>query len=266
MGRGFRSAAFAAVLSSISGIAIAAEGGSDGDAAEAEPAAAANAERSTAAGMFLPWTVSPRGADQRAIVQMQGGYDGARAGSTFEAATEARVIGPLSLRAGATYSDATRDMRPVFGLKLPVLSQGRHGVDGAVLVSYRGESFNLRPSIDATLAVGRRFDRLALFANLTYQQGLSDNERAGDARVAAMYRVQRRLAVGWDSRFRVDLERQQPEPAGEADYDLVSGPLLSVPVGPVAVTAQGGASMLKLKGGAPMKAGAVANLGVGAVF
>src|SRR5262245_31236237 len=56
-------------------------------------------------GLFLPFSLAPRVDTQAALVTTVAGYDGARQAAILQAAAEVHLGGPLSLRAGAVYSD-----------------------------------------------------------------------------------------------------------------------------------------------------------------
>jgi hypothetical protein len=228
----------------------------------------AAAEPTAAAGSFLPWTVSarPPGAGGRGFLTLGGGYDAARGAGVGQASAEAQVWGPLSLRLGGFYSEASRSLRPDAGLKLGLLSQAKHGVDGALAVSYRAEGFNLKPSVEALAAVGRQIGRTNLLANAAFGAGLDEGERYGDVRLAALRRLGSAVYAGLDARARFDLELEFPEPAGEPELELQAGPVLTVPVGRLAVTAYGGLSVVRFREGEAALVGATGGLNVGSVF
>jgi hypothetical protein len=233
------------------------------DGAARPPSSAA---ASSAAGTFLPWTLSAHSGPQRGFLTLGGGYDSARGAGLATASAEVQMWGPLSLRLGGFYSEAARTLRPDVGVKLGVLSQRAHGLDGAVSLAYRAEGFNLKPALEALAAVGRQIGRTTLVANLAYGQGLEEGERYGDARVAALHRIGRAVYAGLDARARADLELELPEPAGEPELELQAGPVLTVPIGHVAVTAYGGLSVVKLREGEQNLVGAAGGLNVASVF
>jgi hypothetical protein len=231
-------------------------------------APATSAQATAAAGSFLPWTVSarPPGQGGRGFFTLGGGYDTARGAGVGQASAEAQVWGPLSLRLGGFYSEAARTLRPDVGLKLGLLSQAAHGVDGAVALSYRAEGFNLRPAVEALAAVGRQIGRTSLLANVAYGQGLEQGERYGDVRLAALRRLGSAVYAGLDARARFDLELEFPEPSGEPELELQAGPVLTVPVGRLAFTAYGGLSVVRFREGEAPLTGATGGLNVGSVF
>src|SRR5262249_9175832 len=93
---------------------------------------------------LLPETVSARVSDDRVTATAWGGDDGARGAPLLTATAEARIVGRLVLVAGAGYSadvPGASTLRPQLGLRVEVLDQARHGVDGAVAVTVRQDLF-----------------------------------------------------------------------------------------------------------------------------
>jgi hypothetical protein len=256
-------AALALCAAALSPVAAGAE---PQDAAPPGEGAAADAGRSARTGAFLPFTMSARSDTQRALVSMQGGYDTARAGPVFQSVVEAQVAGPLSLRAGGSYLGPSGQLRPDVGAKLDLLRQGRHGVDLAFAAGYEAQGFNLTPAIAARVALARTSGATTLLGNLGYGVGTEQGEHHGDARLAALRRVGRNLHLGLDSRFRVDLERDQDEPAGEPDWELVAGPAASYALGRFVISASGGVSVLQLRLQDDRHLGVLGTMGLGAVF
>jgi hypothetical protein len=254
----------AAVVSMAAGLSALPASSRAADDAEARPPSSAAA--SSAAGTFLPWTMSARTDRQRGFLTLGGGYDSARQAGLATASAETQLWGPLSLRLGGFYSEAARTLRPDVGVKLGALRQEAHGLDGAVSLSYRAEGFNLKPALEALAAVGRQVGRTTLVANLAFGQGLEEGERYGDVRLAALHRIGRAVHAGLDARARADLELDFPEPAGEPELELQAGPVLTVPIGRVAVTAYGGLSVVRFREGEESLVGATGGLNVGSVF
>lgn len=217
---------------------------------------------------LTPSQIGPGRAAPLVYVGVEGGWDGPRQGALMETNLEAPVVGPLSFRAGAATNPIDGRARPSFALKVDLLTQGRHGVDGAVYGGYRGQGFNLVPAVEMGIAVGRHFQRLSLLSSLAYGQGLEQGERYGDVRVAGLLRVNRRmnLNVGLDARARFDLERDADEPAGEAGFDGVAGPIVVWGIGRFAISGQTGVGVVSMRTGGPTRVGATSRLGVGASF
>ncbi|MES1172157.1 MAG: hypothetical protein ABUL77_02880 [Bacteroidota bacterium] len=228
----------------------------------ASPQAADSAD----SGGFLGWTMSARNAAPRAIAYVQGGYDAARKGAAFESRVEARIMGPVALRLGGSYVGPNGDVRPLFAVKVDTLNQEAHGIDLAISAGYEPHGFNTVSAVGVLVAVGRRFGDLNVIGNVGYGLGLKEGERYGDGRLAGIYRVGRRLHLGLDSRFRIDLERDADEPAGEPDWELVSGPVAAVTAGRFLFSAGGGLSAIRFRANNESHVGAIGQLGVGAVF
>lgn len=249
------------------GVTSEARGAADADRVEGLRASAA---RAADAGTFSPWSIAPRNDTQRALFQASGGYDAARRGAVFESTIEVQVLGLLSLRAGAASVERNAEpnagVRPSLAARFDVLRQEGHGVDLAVLSGYESYGFNLVPAIATRVAVGRGWDRLRVLLNAGYGAGLKLGEHAGEVRGALFYRLASRVRVGFDSRARVDLERDDDEPAGEPEWDVVAGPVATVTFGSFAVTASTGVSAVRRRFAPRTDLGAAGTLSVGAVF
>lgn len=234
--------------------------GRDNPNADADVGAAAHGGEG---GMLLPFTISPRTDTQRAVVRALGGYDSARRSTQFEAVGDVTVIGPLALRVGAMYTQKPdNNFRPTVGARVQALSQERFGVDLGVGLFYRPEGFTeAEGEIELAISVGRRFGRLATYANLIYGQDPEAAERDGELRLGALYAVTSALQAGLDSRLRFDLgsEEGKRKAEGGAEYDVIVGPTASYALGPVAAIAHAGLSVF---GVSPARAGVVALLGV----
>jgi hypothetical protein len=142
-------------------------------------------------------------------------------------------------------------MRPTIGARLQVLSQQRHGVDGSVSVLYRAEGFTEpEGEIEGVFGVGRRIGRTALIANLAYGQDPEGRERDGEVRLAALARIVDRLHLGLDGRWRFDLgsDTAKLQAANEPLYDVDVGPVAALTLGPVALVAHAGASVVRRVG------------------
>jgi len=244
---------------------VQADEGGEGNAKDGEPTERA-ARQSAEAGAFLPWTMGARSDSQRALVYGQGGYDSAQAGAVFETVLEAQLHGRISLRVGGSYLGPSGRFRPEAGLRVDVLRQELHGVDLAVLGVYEAQGFNTVRAVTARVAVSRTLGDTRLVSNLGYGFGLQDGERYGDLRLAGLHALTRSQRVGLDSRFRIDLERDDDEPIGEPDWELVTGPLATYSIDRFVVSATAGLSALKFRLVGTTHMGAIGALGLGAVF
>lgn len=263
--RRFRSRATLAVLVSI-GFAPRVVQAQDDRAGSALPAEV-TAQRSAALGNFSTWTMTARSDTQHGAVRAMGGYDGANEGARFESSAEAQVIQGVALRAAASTSPATEGLGLRFEGKVDALRQEANGVDVAVAGGYEQHGFNEVSAAVATVAVGRSLGRLHLLGNLGYARGIAQTEEHyGSAGVAAVYRVAEPLQIGLDSRFRIDLERDDDEPPGEREWELEAGPTVTVTAGSFALTGGTGvvANRLRLVPGTDV--GAIGYVGVGAAF
>ncbi len=225
-------------------------------------------ERSAADGQYLPLTLAPSVGSVAAVATGYGGYDAARSSAVMVTYADVHVWGPIAVRGGAELSDTVHRLRPSVGARLQLLSQARHGVDGAVAVMYRAEGFNEpEGEIETVLAVGRRVGRTMLIGNVAYGQDPEARERDGELRAAVLVRVGQRADLGMDARWRFDLGSDTAKlmASHEPTYDVDIGPVAALPLGPVALIAHAGVSAFR-RVGENVRVGAVALGGVGASF
>jgi hypothetical protein len=245
------------VVSALAARSAAAEPVATVPAATAAPSAARDSEpdrdmtaiaRSVDEGALLPLTLSPTVGSVPATAIGYGGYDGARARAVGQAFAEVRLWRQLALRGGTELTDASHRLRPTIGARVQVLSQYSHGVDGAVSVFYRAEGFDEpEGEIESVFAVGRRVGRMTLIANLAYGQDPDGNERDGEVRLAAITQVGAHLNVGVDGRWRFDLGSQTAKlrASNEPTYDVDAGPVAALTLGPIALVAHAGLSVVR---------------------
>jgi len=216
-------------------------------------------------GDILPSTLAPRVGSAAALGFGFAGYDGARSSPIGAAVAEVRVWGPFAVRGGAEYSTERKEARPTIGGRVQFLRQERHGIDGSLSVFYRPEGFTEpEGEIESFVSLGRRFERVSLLGNLVYGQDPEGNERDGEIRLASLYGVGR-WSLGVDSRLRFALGAQKSAMAqAEPKFDLLAGPIAAATVGPIALFAQAGPSVLKVT--RETSVGVVALGGVGSVF
>ena len=264
-GRLFAAMAFVASLGGIPTVAAAEPNAPEGDEVDEAPRPPA-AVTSVGAGAFLPWTMGARSDAQRALVHVQGGYSGAERGGVFQTVAEAQLFDRISLRAGGAYVGTSNQFRPEAGLRVDALRQERHGVDLAVLGVYETAGFNTVRAVTARVALSRTFGATRVVSNVGYGIGLAGGERYGDVRLAALRPVSRRMHLGLDSRFRIDLERDADEPVGEPDWETVAGPLATYAIDRFVVSATAGVAALKMRLAGAQYVGAIGTLGVGTVF
>jgi hypothetical protein len=239
----------------------------ESDAPETPPFAPSAVTRAAAAGQFLPLTYAATDGETAAVACGYAGYDGAL-GAVMESHAEVRLWGPIALRGAAELGDTSRRVRPSIGARVQLLSEARHGVDGAISVTYRAEGFTeAEGEIETLVALGRRVGGTTLIANLAYGQDPDGNERDGEVRAAAFRRVSRRLHLGVDGRWRFDLGSSVDKlrASNEPTTDLDAGPVAMLTLGPLALTAETGASLVRRIGG-DTKLGVVALGGLGTSF
>ncbi len=224
------------------------------------------ARKSVDAGSFAPFSMSARSDTQKALAHVQGGYDAAKGGATFESVVEASLARRLSLRAGASYISADGKVRPLVLGKVDVLRQTGQGVDLAIAGGYEPHGFNTVPAALIAAAAGRSFGAVSLLGNVGMGVGTEQGERYADGRLAAMVRVLPRLHLGLDSRARVDIERDNDEPEGEPDWEVVTGPFATISVNRFVLSGGAGVSAVRKRFDPSFAVGALMHLGLGAVF
>lgn len=238
----------------------------DDRGAAAGSSAPASAQRSASAGAFSSWTTSARSDTQRAAARVTGGYDGAGKGATFDSGAEVQLTNRVGLRATGSASPASGGLGLRFEGKLDALRQEKNGIDVAFAGGYESRGFNEVPAVAGTLALGRSLGRLQLLANVGYARGLEDSEQYGSAGLAGIYQAGQQLQLGVDSRLRIDLERDDDEPPGEREWELLAGPTVTFTMGSFAVIAGTGLALNQLRFQPGLNLGAIGYLGLGAAF
>ncbi len=200
---------------------------------------------------LLPEGVAARVNDDRVVATTWAGYDGAKRSPLLTATVEARLVGRLVLLVGAGYTaqmPGSAGLRPQVGLRLQVLDQARHGVDGGVAVMYRQDEFTREGGFyQGAVALERRQGRLVLLVNLLYGQDGEGDDRDGEARVAAMASAGHGVLFGLDGRYRHDLWSDDPRGASRDRpvSELVAGPTASFTHGSWIVMAEAGVSSVQ---------------------
>jgi hypothetical protein len=233
-----------------------------------------SAERSSAAGVFLPYTDSATTHTHAVAIESHVAYDPNRRGAQLQTRGEvvlfARRTMGLALMGGGTYVSARApvpESSGAFGgLKLQALAQAQFGVDLAISCAYLSRGFNLRPAVATELLLGRSLGALQLLLNVGYGQGVRDNERFGALRGALLHHAYRGLHVGLDARFAADLELDAVEPTGEPEFEANGGAVLSYAISHVTVSATGGPAALRFRDGRDTHLGVALAVGIGATL
>lgn len=223
-------------------------------------------ERATAAGAYLPLSLFPEVGKTAALGSVAGGYDGATQAPQFASFAEARVYGPFAARVAVTTNVGGQALRPSVAGRAQVLDQSRHGVAAAVALAFKAEGFTEpEGEIETTLALGRRFDRTLLLTNLIYGQDPEGRERDAEVSAACLVRLSPWAHVGLDGRARFDLSPSRTAPSKEPRYAVDVGPVSSMALGPLSLSAHAGLSVLARAEDDP-RVGAVAMVGLGSAF
>jgi hypothetical protein len=199
-----------------------------------------------ARGMLLPTVIAP-GSDRKDLVvaHVVGGYDSALDTSVMRAIGDVKLIGPLDVRFGVTYTpDAWNgQVQPHLGLRLRILSQEKSGIDFAAAVFYRLDRFTDDEGIvQGLVAAGRRFGVFNLLMHAAYGQDPEGDDREGEVALAGLFALSSRVQLGLENHLRFDLFSDDPKRRmrRDAEYDLTVGPLAQWALGPVAVLGQFG--------------------------
>jgi len=192
--------------------------------------------RAAADGAFLPMTLTPRVGGTAAVAASYGGYDSAR-GAVMESYGEVTLWGLLALRGTAGLGDGSHRIRPSVAGRVQVLSQRRHGLDGALSIAYRAEGFTeAEGEIETVVALSRKIAGAMAIVNLAYGQDPEGRERDGEVRAAVLGSLSRRVQLGVDGRWRFDLGSD--EAVRRASHELVTdldiGPVAAITLGPLA--------------------------------
>lgn len=236
------------------------------------------AEAIAGAGAFVAWTEHARTDTHRGTLAVHAGY-AAGLGWASSGAAEVVLLAPrtgdeaprtgrnvgIALRGGGFSRGGDDSVHGELGLKAQLAFEHDAGLDLAAVLSYQNEGFNLRPAVVPMLVVGTHLGSVVVLANLLYGHGLADDERFGAARLALLQPLTEQLHVGVDSKVELDLELDDDEPEGEPQIILQAGPAATWALGNVAVSAQGGVSLVQLRFEEP-NTGGVLLLGAGGAF
>jgi hypothetical protein len=231
--------------------------------------------RSARDGAFLPYTQTARISHQRASAFTLGGYDNSIGqGPILSAFVEGALSSRFALRAGVTYLNLNGGkISPSAGMRFAILRQERHNLDLGMAASYlnrglpqpRGEPDG---EIQLAVLVGRRFDRLGLFGNVIYHQGLDAEERNAELRMAGLISLSEGLNLGLDIKARLELTSASEKEVENivSDWDIVAGPLGSYAWRDIMVTVQAGTHVEQLRVAHRLAAGLVVIGGIGKSF
>src|SRR4051812_42915104 len=225
-------------------------------------------EPSIAAGTLLPWSIGARHERLGVLMGAYGGGDMSKRAPVMLGTFDGTFVERVTLHAQMANIGMSNSLRPTVGGLVDVLRSEQSGVDLAVGGDYNVVGFNGVPALVTRAALGANVGDLRLQGNAAFGLGLEQSERFGQLGLAAMHPVAQQLYVGFDSRARMDLERDAPamEPSGELDWDVQAGPVASLALGRFAVSATGGVSAWKLRAHDGSKVGPVGALGLAAAF
>ncbi|HEY5952478.1 MAG TPA: hypothetical protein VIV40_43565, partial [Kofleriaceae bacterium] len=180
---------------------------------------------SVAHGELMPWSVAARHVRLGMLVNSYAGFDAAKDAPVMIGTLEASLIERLTLRASATNTSMSDQLKPSFGVVLDLAHQEDAGLDIALGGDYELSGWNRNPSLVTHVAAGSTAGETRLQANAGFGFATDGSmERYGDLRLSGLHPVAEGLYAGLDSRARIDLERAAEEPIGELDWDMQAGP------------------------------------------
>jgi hypothetical protein len=230
--------------------------------AHADDAARRDASLSADTAAFLPFTDA---ADTNThVVKTFGVYDGARGGAALDTTVEAKLTPKVQLQVQLEIEDG--EASPSLEGQYDLLEERHAGLDLQASVGVDATGFNEVPAVFAKLTAGGHVSGTYLVGASRFELGTQRNERAAVLGFAGIRDLGGHVYLGFDSRLRVDLEKDMSEPEGEASWDLVSGPLATYAFGRYAVSAAMGLAAREARAAMTSDVGAFASLGVGAVF
>lgn len=250
----------------ILGVALAASPAIAGNGVtEDELARPSDVDPQVAAGQLLPYSVGSRHERQGILLSTYGGFDASKRAPIVMGTLDATLLERATLRAQLQNVGMSDQLQPVFGLLVDAIRESDSGIDVAFGGDYENASWTRVPAVVTRAAIGSTIGLTRLQANAGFGLGLERGGNFGDLRLSGLHPVAKQLYAGVDSRARMSLQSSE-DPPGELDWDVQAGPIASLAVGRFAVSATGGVSAWKARGGEQAKVGAMASLGVGAAF
>jgi hypothetical protein len=178
---------------------------------------------------LMALTAPARRADAPFAATTWAGYDGAIDNPRVSVLVEAGLIDRLAIAVGVNSSSDGKGaftLRPQIALRFQVVEQDTVGVDATAAATYRQDRFDLDGGfIQATIALGRRFDRLLVAANLTFGADPEGDDYEGELCGAARVEVTPSFYLGVDGRYRHDLGSTDPNRAERArsESEILAG-------------------------------------------
>ena len=218
---------------------------------------------------FLPTTGSAALSDAPVTTGAWGGYDGAARAPVAAVAAEVRIVGPVALMVGASYTeaaDASPAVRMKVGLRAQFLRQERAGVDASASLQYRRDRFIGEDGLfQAGLAIGRSFGSVQAVANVLYGQDGEGDDRVGEARLAIFRPIGGGFHLGGEGRYAHSLGSTDPlrVSRGNPSMEAMAGPVLAYTAGRLVLVAEAGATTTRI---AVQQTGFVGVAGVGTTF
>jgi hypothetical protein len=176
------------------------------------------------------------------------GYDSVTRSARVRAGAEAKLFSFLALRLDYEHGPSNgNDDRVALGAHVGILRQAAHGVDASLGVSYDPKDFREEGNWVGSLALGRRFGALGLFANAMFGTDSEGDDQSVELRLGGLARMSRAIQLGWDARGRFNMSSDEKRERSQAvNYEVQFGPTASWAFGPIALLAMAGPSVLRM--------------------
>jgi hypothetical protein len=242
-------------------LALLALGGVSPALAQEPGASGADAREELALGAFLPFTDTPGSDVTRVTTHVI--YSGATDEARVRSSGQLRLNDRVQLEASVVYERGSG--APSLAIQYGALEQEAHGVDLQLVAGWDASGTNEVSAAYAEVAAGRTVAGHYLVTLARLDAGTSERGlQVGLAGLRPLGIAGRALAVGFDSRMRVDLNRDEIQ-MDEASWALTAGPLIAYAFDRVAVI--GGFGFAANKPHAtPTEVGAFGSLGLGLAF
>jgi hypothetical protein len=237
------------------------------DSLDAPPGRTRSLDDAESGALLAGFTPARRGTGV-GLAYLLGGYDAAKASPTYVAAAELRPLSRLAIRAEVASLPTSSSLgpQPRLELRWSLTTQAASGIDTTIGLAYRRDKITQDDGIvQAVVAIGRRFGRATVVANLAYGQDAEGDDRVSDLRLATLVRVRDRFVVGAAASASSELGSTDPRRAarGEVNEELQLGPTCAVGFGGWLAMAQVGAEQIDTT---TRRMGAFALAGAGSVF
>jgi len=220
---------------------------------------------------LAPFTIGAPVPRATAAVKTLGGFDSTTTSARARTSAEAGIGNFLALRLEYEHGPGTgSNDRVTVGGRVTFLHEEKHGIDGGAGFFYDAKDFRNEGNFIGALMVGRHFGKLALYANALFGMDSEGDDASVEGRVGTGYRLTPAFQIGFDTRARFNMSSDQKRADARAvNWELQTGPTAAFSVGPIALLAMVGPSLLRVTDPgerARLNSGVLALGGAGAAF